>query len=415
MKKNIFFLLLTFSLYSVFAQKNEPFHSINSNEKSKIIEKVNLLQQFIKTGNADLLNSSISNKATAHLSEKLIQMQGQLPKGNFRIDKVVKEKNKTYSVETQMRPFGIPFIIKLDKEFNFLNFDNNKSGSESAVDDYALDSEHISLPFHLVDGFILIDSEINGKYGKLMFDTGTPFGLFLNNHFLGLDTTEQIGKGSTGSGQALKLSITSNLKATISESVHFENLQNIVHSDFEFIEKGITPDFLGFIGNEFIKNYEIVIDYDRQVIDLYKLKKDGTTYINYKRNEPELASMQFTPDTRSKQIPVIVMTVGGEKFEAKFDTGNQGKIKLNEATKTKLLQEGNLVEYNKGNWYGQPDAERITYSIKNIKYITIDLSSVNNYQYSENDKNEFTLGYQFLKNYISVWNYKKETISLFKR
>ena len=38
------------------------------------------------------------------------------------------------------------------------------------------------VPFHLVDGFIMVEGAVNGESGFYMLDTGSPFALFLNNH-----------------------------------------------------------------------------------------------------------------------------------------------------------------------------------------------------------------------------------------
>ena len=57
------------------------------------------------------------------------------------------------------------------------------------------------VPFHLVDGFIMVEGAVNGESGFYMLDTGSPFALFLNNHFLTLGPSRQIASGSAGSGQ----------------------------------------------------------------------------------------------------------------------------------------------------------------------------------------------------------------------
>ena len=76
-------------------------------------------------------------------------------------------------------------------------------------DDFKLSMNKIVLPFHLVDGYMLIDGEINGKNGKFMFDTGNPFGVFINNHFIELEKKEVSSRGKTGSGQALDVYLNS--------------------------------------------------------------------------------------------------------------------------------------------------------------------------------------------------------------
>ena len=61
----------------------------------------------------------------------------------------------------------------------------------------------IIIPFHLFDGFILIDAEINELKGKFLLDTASPFDFFLNHEKIPLDTTNIIGEGAAGSGQKI--------------------------------------------------------------------------------------------------------------------------------------------------------------------------------------------------------------------
>ncbi|MGB2313528.1 MAG: hypothetical protein ACPH4K_08920, partial [Flavobacteriaceae bacterium] len=87
-------------------------------------------------------------------------------------------------------------------------------------------------------------------------------------------------------------------------------------------------------------------------------------------------------------------------------------IKLLRSFKNKLLQTKDLKLFNNC-WYGQPNIP--TFVLDGLTYNDNKLEKIRNLSILDSDKNEIQLGYQFLKNYKTVWNYKKNTIILLKR
>ena len=192
----------------------------------------------------------------------------QLPKGNFKVNKISKLSEEIFSIEIFIMPHHIPLVIELDNDFfiaslNVLN-EQKKSNQLDASDNYRIEQEHIILPFSVIDGYIIIDGKVGEINGKFMLDTGNPFGVFLNNNYIILDTNNFFTSGSAGSGQNLELFKSPVKNISVSDKFEFNNLTSVVHADFGFIERGITKNFLGFIGFEFLENYESVIDYNLQ-------------------------------------------------------------------------------------------------------------------------------------------------------
>jgi hypothetical protein len=60
-----------------------------------------------------------------------------------------------------------------------------------------------ALPFHLKNGFILIDGQVNGTRGVFILDTGMPFRVLLNRHFVPLRNGVDVKHGTVASGQAM--------------------------------------------------------------------------------------------------------------------------------------------------------------------------------------------------------------------
>ncbi len=186
------------------------------------------------------------------------------------------------------------------------------------------------------------------------------------------------------------------------------------NSDFHFIEQGIVPNYLGFIGYDFYKNYDFVIDYDYQTVTLYKTDENGNVVTPYSLPNTVITTFHFATLDR-KQIPEIELKLGNTIIKGSFDTGNQGNISLDESTKNNMIQQGILAQGNQGSWYGQESEEKNIYNISQLSNDSIPLQLLKNYPLTEGKENHIELGYQFLKNYVSVWNFSKKTITLLRK
>lgn len=419
MKQIILALILNILTFKVYSQQKVIFTNLSKNEKTKVLQQIKILEDALKDSEFESLKDNLSTDFTSMgqnmpmAIEVLKQMSAQMPKGSIKVLSATKTKNHLFDLDLELGNYEIYFKSTLDSRFKFTKLDyiEDKVQMKGNVSQYLTSKKSISLPFHLIDGFILIDGEVNGKKGKFLFDTGNPEGLLLNNNFLDLKKENHLGNGETGSGQQLIIYQSDISKVEIINQITWNNLNNVKHADFGFIEEHMTKDFIGFLGYEFIKNFEFVIDYDAQVIDLYQLDDIGNpsqeTY--YKEDVIQLLKFRTLSE---KQIPVLEFNLADEKITAFFDTGSQGGIHLVSEFKDKLLQNNNLKLFN-NSWYGQQDTS--TYVLDGLTYNDNKLEKTRNLSISNSDKNEIEMGYQFLKNYKTVWNYKTNTIILLKR
>ena len=70
----------------------------------------------------------------------------------------------------------------------------NKISPSNNYSDSKLD---FTFPFHLIDGYIFIDGQVNGRKGKFAF--------FLNHHFVPLTKDKYLSEGHAASGQFIVL------------------------------------------------------------------------------------------------------------------------------------------------------------------------------------------------------------------
>jgi len=271
-----------------------------------------------------------------------------------------------------------------------------------------------SLPFFSLNGHMLIDGAVDGKQGKFLFDTGTEFAFFLNNNYLKLGKEQFIARGHAASGQELVLyrqrAPLSSIE--IGKVVRFDAVRGFTHTDWGFLEKGYgIPAFLGSVGHGFNRNYVFVIDYDMQSITFYPYDEHGQVPSMVIDPEKVVARFEFRPAGVDGKIPEIVIYVGDEPITAFFDTGNLGSLELTESMQTVLAQKVLLKltpsEYSYGAYESVMRAE-----INGLRHEGVKFASIRNLIFTSGVKNRIGLGYQFLKNHITVWDYQNRTLTL---
>ncbi|MGL4614037.1 MAG: hypothetical protein ACRCVV_09090 [Shewanella sp.] len=268
----------------------------------------------------------------------------------------------------------------------------------SALNSSTLNSAPAIMPFHNVDGYIMINGSVNEKYGLLMLDTGTPFEFLLNSNSNKLASDEFVAAGNAGSGQPI--SIYRQKKSVIIDLFHgilkLERF-NIVHADLEFIQRGVSQCFTGMIGKGFLKK-PFSIDYKSQVVTIYeKLPLINSDYIKF--------SITQNP------LPEIQITIGEINMTGFFDTGNLGTLTLNKKTESILIESHRLTLETFNTFDRQLGSFNIA-SLSGVSYNQNNLGSIEQLRYELGDLNRIGLGYSFLKKYISIWDLENDTLYL---
>jgi len=167
------------------------------------------------------------------------------------------------------------------------------------------------------------------------------------------------------------------------------------------------------IGHAFNKEYLFIINFDNQTIDFHSFKHDNKTLSAYINKENVIATLPFTAKDDSKK-PEIDLLIGNEKITGAFDTGNRSGLIITEEMKNRLEKAGNLIVEKNDYLYGI-NAPYLSCTLRKLTFNNQPLEDIHNVDLKIGDANELWLGYQFLKHYVSAWNYKNKTITLLKR
>ena len=257
------------------------------------------------------------------------------------------------------------------------------------------------VPFRLVDGFIMLEGVVNGESGFYMLDTGSPFALFLNNHLLTLGPSRQIASGSAGSGQRVVVLAHENVDSlTLWGDVRFRDVEWAQSADFGFIEDGIVPQYLGFIGHGILKNFEFTIDYDRSNLFFSRLDPDGEALVSRVPLEDVHATLMFACRDCDRQYDQIPFRLGEIPLTLGIDTGNSGgQLTLTARTKEALEHSGHLTAQGDSYILEGLEHEEVSFSVDGLRVMV-----------GETDGG--TLGYSFLRQFKTVWNYQLGTLVL---
>lgn len=263
----------------------------------------------------------------------------------------------------------------------------------------------IITPFHLVNGYILVDAQVDEVKGRFLFDTGTPFNFMLNNNLIPLDKDTHLATGKAGSGQVLEIYKSTIDRINISNTnLKFSNLRDVTHTNFGFMQDSIAADILGTLGYQTIKNYVITIDYDRQILKLDSVFTET----------PDLMLVTSFYYTNEDNLPECTFTAtNGRKIKAYFDTGSLGSMMFSKDYFAALTDEKLLEVYSSGFWYGYPMEAFKSYIIRNISYNQV-VFNLKHLSYIQKEDNKISVGYSFLKDYVSVWDFKNKIIRLYK-
>jgi hypothetical protein len=274
-----------------------------------------------------------------------------------------------------------------------------------------------TLPFHLVNGHIFIDGAVDGRRGKFMFDTGTEFAFFLNNHFLPLRKQTLVGRGHAGSGQEMVLYRQRKplARVEIGKALRFDQVEGFLHTDWRFLEEGYgMPAFFGSIGHGLNRNYAFVIDYDLQTIEFHPYNADGNATTLTIDPARVVARLAFTATGVDGKMPEVPMLIGGHPVTAFFDTGNPGSLELSASTRAALVRQGLLQLTDMNHVYGIHALFRRA-DVSGLRHADTALVDLRNLAFTEAEQDRIGLGYQFLKHYISVWDYQGRTLTLLRR
>lgn len=227
--------------------------------------------------------------------------------------------------------------------------------------DYIVPSETQSgiIPFTLAGNLIIIQANVDTVSGNFILDTGAP-GLILNltyfRNYKASNHMDEDGGGITGG--------TVGGSSTIVKKLNFGNFSyaqvNADRVSLGHIENAKGIKILGLLGSGLFKRFELMIDYENEVIHFHRMSKQGKAgnggfYIDQK-NAFQVIPMLF----RDGKI-IIRLSVKGKKLNFILDTGAESNVldsRLSKEIFNEVIMDRKITLVGSGSkkvdaWYGR--------------------------------------------------------------
>ncbi|AZA85501.1 hypothetical protein EG349_01190 [Chryseobacterium shandongense] len=280
-----------------------------------------------------------------------------------------------------------------------------------------LHGDTITFPITLINGYPFVSATVNGTAGKFMFDTGFGTSVMLNDDFIQLPLKKPKGNGVVGSGQSFRTNMNDNIsEITFSNGISYKKLTSIISGNYGFIQNVLTPDFLGFIGYDFFKEYIFKIDYLHHKITFYKNAGETRISGDILKNEKILAVLTFEIRNRPN-IPIVKFKIKGVDVMGVFDTGQNGSLQLDTESAQMLTQENIVtksgIDSNGDTLLNITNIEicdKLTITLKGIEYAELNSTKVARRELGISEPNLMSIGYRFLAQHKTVWDYAQKKI-----
>lgn len=287
---------------------------------------------------------------------------------------------------------------------------------QSGVSEMKLTDDTYTFKLKVIQYFPFIGIRINDIEGLAMFDTGNEERLVINRNRVKEPAGTKIGVGAAGSGQTFDVYRLDTVDSIIlGNGLKYQHVQHLLSFDIGFIET-ITPDMLGFIGYNFFSGYLFKLDYANGLLTFYKDTPERKKEKDFLKNENIIAVLDFETRQQPNQ-PVIKCKIGGVDFTGSFDTGTKGTISLSDSLQKELSKRGVLK-------LSDSTPEVLINEIElqgNVKVNAVhadyfpQIKTQGSGAIGMNEENTLTIGYSFLSQFKTVWDYEQKKIYLLKK
>jgi len=183
------------------------------------------------------------------------------------------------------------------------------------------DNSIIEIPFNLAGKFIVVDVELDGEKKPFILDTGSPKVILNSKHMPGFDSNQKSissTKGVNGNISGMDISKVNKLDFGGIQLVD----QKVVTLDLSKLEEELGMEFYGLIGYELIKEFDIIIDYEKQVLIFI----DPEVFDNYRIENLSDNTLEKIPFSLESHIPVVKVQIHGESYFFGIDSGAETNL-----------------------------------------------------------------------------------------
>lgn len=218
--------------------------------------------------------------------------------------------------------FSIPVCVRADSEP-----DDSlliKNGTEISFDPIVTCDSTVVIPFSRAGNLIILSATVDTIKGNFILDTGAP-GLVLNiTYFRKYDIITHNDQEQAGLSGMTSNRQTASIKKLILDKILFEKLDADMIS-LGHLENSKGIKILGLLGVELFKRFEMIIDYENNLLYLHHIpKKQTKTYKSEFTGDP--AGFETLPFDLVENKIITKMEIGGKKLRFIVDCGAESNL-----------------------------------------------------------------------------------------
>ncbi|MFW5724957.1 MAG: pepsin/retropepsin-like aspartic protease family protein [Bacteroidota bacterium] len=275
------------------------------------------------------------------------------------------------------------------------------------------EEHHLILPLKRAGNLILLEAIVDGMNGNLIFDTGSA-ALVLNSIYFNEGARASSGQvaggitGATGPVNSLRVNqlqisglTFSRLNASLSDLGHIESARNI--------------KILGFFGLSLFRDFEVVVDLENGILELYRLNYRGN---RAGKDVPE-PNLDLSLDVEvESDVVFIEASIGKSRQLFCLDTGAESNV-ISSTLSSKVLNTVSILRRSTLKGAGTQQME-VLHGIMNqfsigrteIKDMQVLVTNLNTMSKFFGKRVSGMLGCEFLEKGVFYINLKKETVGI---
>lgn len=413
MKQLIFLLSLLFIQEVAYSQDVEACRKIVNltidaiNTQSAAQLKAHLSEDFTISGQEGQMAIIVLSQLLSQLEENV---KSHEETGLIQTDEQLELK---YNIEYgKLGTREGTFTFNEDNKLSALNLFKMKVKSINGESEVIKSNEDIiEIPFEFAGRLIAIDVELNGTMRKFILDSGSPR-VILNSRYVIAEQIEQKnistskGVGGTISGMDIQT-----LKTLNMGGIQMVD-QEVITLDLKHLEEELNFEFYGLIGYELIKDYDILFDYQAQIITLIMPAAYEAYQKKYFTNN-QLISLPFKQEGH---LPIVEASINNQKFNFGIDCGaesnliDEGYYKSLKRQTTKRRKDELIGADNNVKITTKGELKKLMLGDKSFEKLTTAYSDISHLKAAYKLDIDGLIGFQILSKQKTLISYKRKEL-----
>jgi len=379
--------------------------SINNSSAAQL--SASLSDDFVIAGQKGEIAKMVLNQLLAQLGESVKSHK------ETHQNKSKKTLELKYDIEYEtMGSREATFVFDEDnllKELDLFTMEVKTLEGESQVIKNTKDI--IEIPFEMAGNLIMVDVLLNGKKRKFILDSGSPRVILNSAHISKNDAEHKTISSSEGVGGSI-----SGMNIDKVESLDFSgiqlNKQEVITLDLSHLKEELGHEFYGLIGFEMIKDYDVIFDYEKQILTLIT----PNTYETYKNENFPNNQTETIPFELHGHIPIIKAEIDNKILTFGIDCG--GEVNLIDESMFQALEkstckietdelvgaDNNKIEVKKGN------IKKMTIGNKIFKKTPTVYSDISHLNTGHQINLDGLVGYPFLSQQKTIISFNRKEL-----